>query len=444
LFFAAVLGILLLQPRIEVSDSDAEAYLLGAQSLREGRGYVDRLGDPLNHWPPGYSMLLSLTPEPKLAALVLNYIAFGIAVVLLESLARFSGWTRVQAAALSTALGFGLLRHLAVAAKPDILSYALFLLGIHMYLRDESRWRILACFVWAALIPLKLVALVFAPGVLLSSMCRQGAAPFLKARWKECLIAGCFWLLFFGGSLLFNQVTIHAWVAASHAQPTLESLANEAIRFGTSFFRAGLACWYGSIRPLSIMIPFALVLIVGGVCLLGLRRSSRGLDLRWMGASLLALSWMLEGVQQFYADPRLMGYGMLLILVGLEPRSGTIPVWLVYAGVTIGLAVYNSLTVVRLGVNHPQYELVAKQAAQVIPHDQKVYTNTHRILDLHSAIPSQTVATLDGLPVGSWYFEATMPNYDAIARPIGFPPERDVSWIKMASFDGATLYRKGM
>src|SRR5919108_4066466 len=95
LFATSVLGIFLLQSRIAVTDRDAEAYVVGARSLREGKGYVDTAGIPLNHWPPGYSMLLSVGPEAKTTALFLNYLAFGLAMVLLYNLALYAGWSWV-------------------------------------------------------------------------------------------------------------------------------------------------------------------------------------------------------------------------------------------------------------------------------------------------------------------------------------------------------------
>ncbi len=442
LLLVAVFGISILQPRIAVSDSDAEAYLLGATSFHETNGYVDRLGAPLNHWPPGYSFLLSLAPNHKFASLAINYLAFGVATALLWRLAVYSGWTCVQALAVSLAFGFGFLRHLAVEAKPDILTYAIFLLGIRVYLYDKPVWRMIAHFFWASLIPVKFIAVVFTPGVLLGALCRQRARRFSAAQWKECVVAGCLWLLFLGGTILFNELTIHAWIEASHKGPSLASIVGEAARFSTGFLRTGLACWYGSIRSLDVLGPFAFVLTLGVFSLASLKPSLAGADLRWIGLSVLGLSWVLECVRQFYADPRLMGYGMLLILLGCVPRPSGTRVWLAYAIGSIGLATANSFSVVRFGVNHPQYEFVAKEVIGVVPRGEMLYTNAHRILDVHAGIPSQTVKNLEGLPSGAWYFEVVLPNYDAIAQPIGSPAARDSSWMMKTSFEGATLYRK--
>jgi hypothetical protein len=437
-----VFGISILQPRIAVSDSDAEAYLLGATSFRERNGYVDRLGEPLNHWPPGYSFLLSLAPNPKFASLVVNYLAFGLATVQLWSLAVYSGWTCGQALAVSLAFGFGFLRHLAVEAKPDILTYALFLLGLRLYLNERRRWRMLAYFFWASLIPVKFIAVVFTPGVLLAALFRQHATRFLTTQWKECVVAGCLWLFFLGATILFNEFTIHAWIGASHKEASLASILGELAQFSTGFLRSGLACWYGSIRPLAILGPFVIVVILGLVSLASLQPSLAGVDLRWMGLCVLGLSWALECVRQFYADPRLMGYGIMLILFGFVPRQTATRMWLAYAVATIILATANSFSAVRLGVNHPQYELVAKEVRRIVPARELVYTNAFRVLDVHAGIPSQTVRTLEGLPSGAWYCEVTLPNYDAITQPIGSPPRRDTSWVVTASFEGAILYRK--
>jgi hypothetical protein len=382
-------------------------------------------------------MLLSVGPEAKTAALFLNYLAFGLAMVLLYNLALYAGWSWVQATAMSLALGFGPLRDFAVAAKPDILTYALFLTGMLMYLRDRPSWRLVAYFLWSALIPIKFIAVIFLPGILFAEMCRG-----LRGLWAEYALAFVVWLSFVVISLGFNYLTIGSWMSPSHPNPTISSLMLEAGRFATSFLRTGLASWYGSIRPLVILIPFSCVLLLGTVCIATLRPSPGAVTLRCMGISLLALSWVLECVRSFYADPRLMGYGMMLVMLGFSPRPASARIWCIYAAATVGLATYNSLTVVRLGVNHPQYERIATEVAELVPSGQMLYTNARRILDVHVDIRSKDVSTLADLQYGAWYFEATLPNYDAIDRPITFPAQRDGSWMKVAELEGGTLYRK--
>src|SRR5688572_16118707 len=87
IFLASVLGIWLLHPRIGIPDVDAHASIIGAHSLKRGHGYRDLHNAPLNHWPPGYSWLISLARNPVMAAQVINYLSFGGAVAMLFLLA---------------------------------------------------------------------------------------------------------------------------------------------------------------------------------------------------------------------------------------------------------------------------------------------------------------------------------------------------------------------
>ena len=89
-----------LHPRIGVRDGDAFAYITGAMSLRAHQGYVDLSGHALNHWPPGYSWWLSQFSQPLLAAQMVNYFTFGLAVAALFWNARGARWTVETAVAL--------------------------------------------------------------------------------------------------------------------------------------------------------------------------------------------------------------------------------------------------------------------------------------------------------------------------------------------------------
>ena len=440
------LAISCLQPNISINDCDAEAYLMGAQSLRDGKGYVDTFGGPINNWPPGYSFILSLTSQPKIASLIINYVSFGVAIVFLYILAMQSGWPRIQGLALALAIGFGFLYHLAVEAKPDILTYALFLVGVKIYYHGEFHWRLLGCFLLAALIPIKYIALAFVPGILLADLCRMGISELIRR--KECIMAGCFWMLFVIGTMLFNHSQIHGRLA-THSYtmlPTPLSLVTELECFTkgniVGFFRAGVVCWYGSIRAPIVLVPYVIVLAVGLASLVILKASPDGASLRWAGLGVLSLSWVLQWVLQFYADQRLLGYGMLLILLGFRPRTNAVCLWPSYAVSTFILTVYNTCSTVHLGINHPQYRLVAKEASHYITRGKAVFTNAKHILDVQENIPSQTVENLKRTPNGAYYLEVTLPNYDAIDQPIGIPCLRDKSWEKVASFQGGTLFQK--
>src|SRR5262245_57052337 len=64
---------------IGITDMDAYAYIKGAQSFRRGSGYINSDGSPLNHWPPGYSLLLSRFRDPLWASYWVNALSLSVA-----------------------------------------------------------------------------------------------------------------------------------------------------------------------------------------------------------------------------------------------------------------------------------------------------------------------------------------------------------------------------
>jgi hypothetical protein len=440
-FIAALLGICVLHPRIGIVDVDAHACIIGAQSLRAGQGYRDLHGTPLNHWPPGYSFMLSLAPRPIIAAQVINYAAFAGAVAMLAVLAARAGWPRRFALAFATAFGFGLLRILASMAKPDILTFFVFFFAAWLYLEKGSRGRLLGCFLWSSLIPIKLIAVVFAPGVLFVDWWLSGNRNFWS-RLPQHLVAGLCWLLFLGGTVAFNHFTIHSWSSSSYLEPTIPGLFHELKRFGDGLFLGFLATWYGRARTPEMWIAIIATLGLALAALVTLQRSEHGRWLRWMGAGVLGMSWLLESVRLFYADPRLMGYGVFLLLLGFVPRGRSVKIWLVYAGAAVALAVFNAATTVSTGTNHRAYEQLGRQIAAIRLPEGPVVSNSFHILDVHAGIPTRPIEFLEKVPRGTIYVEVTLPNYNSVASTVLPAPRRDSSWVEIAALDGATVYQK--
>jgi hypothetical protein len=78
LFFGfSVLFMFLLHPRLGIRDGDAFAYIMGGALCGLGAEYRSLIGEAFNHWPPGYSLLLSLFPDPSGAG-TLHYVGCGI------------------------------------------------------------------------------------------------------------------------------------------------------------------------------------------------------------------------------------------------------------------------------------------------------------------------------------------------------------------------------
>lgn len=441
IFLASVLGIWLLHPRIGIPDVDAHASIVGAHSLKRGHGYHDLHGAPVNHWPPGYSWLISLAPNPVIAAQVINYLAFGGAVTMLFVLALHTGWPARLAVSFAVAFGFGLPRLLACMSKPDILTFFVFLLGAWLYVEKGKFGRLLACFLWSALIPLKLIAVVFAPGVLLADGWLNGNRNFWS-RLPQHIIAGSFWLLFLSATLAFNYFTIHTWSSPSYVDPSVIGFMNEIKRFGSALFVGILAVWYGPIRGLHVVVPVVITIWLGVAALSTVKTSPSGKPLLAMGIGILVTSWLLETVRLYYADARLMGYGILLVLLGFVPGGRSIWLWHLYALATLALAIYNVTTTTSVGTNHRAYEQVARRIAAVRLPEGPIVSNSFHILDVHAGIPTRPAVSLDQVPRGTIYVEITLPNYDTLAKTVGPAPAVDSSWREIASVEGARIYQK--
>ncbi len=439
--FTIIIACLLL-PRIGITDVDAESYFLGARSLAQGRGYVDDFGIHLNHWPPGYSWLLSWWADPKPAALVINIICLGAAVALSAALALRNGWSLLQGLSVSLVLGFGLFLNIAGFAKPDILNYTVCLAAVLIYGSGSFAGRVAGSILCSVLIPIKMIAVTFAPALLLAELIELGFRPFFRSRWREVIIAGLAWAACLGWLLWYNARTLQQAAPETHIPATLHTVLGEAWMFCQSFFREGLATWYGSIRPLPVLLPFALVVVLGLACVASLRRGQSWSFLFKAGAAMLALSWAMEFYRDYGAGPRLMGYGMLFMMIGARPLIQSTPLWAAYAAATIIFAIANHLTTGMLGLNHPAYETAAKEAAARLPPDTIVYTNAWRLLEIHAEHRSVSTTDLASLPPGSWYWRVSLPNFDAIMRPVADPPVMDASWKEQARLSSGTLYRR--
>lgn len=431
----------LVQPRLGVTDCDAEAYVMGARSLRAGLGYIDLAGNHLNHWPVGYSWILSLFPIAQNAAWLINLLSLGVATLFILLLTARVGWPFWQRIALALIFGTGFFAHLSFYVKPDVLSYAVFLVGVWFYLRDGRANRIIGLVLCAFLIPIKLIAVTFAPALLFSDLVALKWRVFFRKRQWELGIGLLCWLLGLGAVLLHNHFSLHGMTPESYGSPLIGIVLGEARRFVGDFFRAGLAIWYGSIRELRILIPVALVAVLGLACVSSLRRNRAVFVPLLIGSAVLSLSWMMELYRVFYASPRLMGYGMVIMLLGYIPRKRFTAMWLIYGVAVACLTAYNQTAIVSLGINYPMYEQTAQEVAANVPGETKVvYTNTAHLLDLHANRLSKLTTNLEALPSGSIYWYADMPNLDAINQPIVKLAAPD--WPQIKQFANGSLYRK--
>jgi hypothetical protein len=351
-----------------------------------------------------------------------------------------AGWLRGDRVLLGSILGFGFLYDLASVAKPDIICYAGFLGSVLCYGGDR-RWRIAGLAVAAALVPFKMIAVTFAPALLFADLATLRLGKFVRERWVEVLYGFAFWCLCLGLVMVHNYSSLGAVTVKSVSDSSFTAFANEILRFCTSFFRNGVVIWYGSLRGAEILIPVGVVLVIGCGCLTTLRRHSAGGAMWLLGFVVLGLSWALELYGVYDAAPRLMGYGMILVLLGLRPVPRVRWLWLTYACAVIALTAYNRIDKTDLGLNHPMYVDAANEVRNAISSKTDVvYTNTFRLLDTLEGIASREVADFDRVPRGALYWHSSLPKPDVMIQPGGSSPLPE--WPVVSILSTGTLYRR--
>lgn len=426
-------------PRISVLDEDGYAYIMGARSLHEGNGYRGLTGEAFNHWPPGYSLLLSVFPNAISAAMVINYLSFGVAVGSLYYLLRHSGWTWQAAGGLSAALAAGFFRSLANIVHADIFSYALFLVAICAV----TMWRqsrLLPSLAWAFLIPIKFIAVVFLPPALLADRIASIRNWRGVVRWYLPGLLAC--SAGIASILIFNYVTIRTWIPRSHEYTSLKMLFAGARTFLISIPREFLFGWHGSVTAPFPHIAFPACLILAAVCLISLRPAPDGKWFVVYGVLCLVCSGLLLGVRWFEPSVRLVGYGLIVLFLGFRPRRWANPIWLLYGFISLAIACVNAVTVNSLGSNDPRY---AELAAQVRPYHEGakiVATNSFHLLDLHANIPSVPVTDYGNAAPYDSFLWVTLPSFDPGASPVTTIERPGPDWCEKKKFVGGILFSR--
>jgi len=396
------------------------------------------MGEPLNHWPPGYSLLLSPFPDPITAALVLNYLSFGAAVGLLYYLLRRVGWSWQAGLGASVALGSGFFRLLANEAHADIVSYALFFVAACLVIRSGKRtWPAL---IWALLVPIKLIAVVFLPPAI--------AADGLDAErdWKRLLSAYALpvilTILAVGSILMFNLITVGTLVPSSHESSSLQVLSQGARSFVVSIPRTFLFDWHGPVREPFPRLAFATCMILCGICLFSLRPTKAAKWFRLYGLAFLICSAALLCVRSFDPSARLVGYGLIMLALGFSPREWANGVWLFYGAASLATAVVNARTVNSLGVNDPRYAALAAEFRAKYEGSSVVATNSFHILDLHADIPSVPISNYSELKPYQLFFWVTLPRYDAVTTSVTTLPHPGSDWCEEQQLSGGVLFAR--
>jgi hypothetical protein len=427
-----------MQPRLGILDADGYAYAMGARDIRAGLGYRGLMGDPFNHWPPGYSLILSLFADPVGAAWVINGLSFGATLGLLYLLARRHDWTWAAALGLSAGLGAGFFRIVASDVHADILTYAVFLGGL--ILATARPARTLPAIAWSVLIPIKFIAVAFLPPAVLADFV---AAP--KDVWglvRRYLPGGLIAIAITAAVLVYNQVTIGTWMSASHASSSLRDLIAGAKGFVISIPREFLFGWYGSLAGLLPKLFFGASMVLLAICALSLKPSANGRWLRWYGAGFLVCCVVLLCVRSFDPSVRLSAYGLVALLVGMRPLRWANWAWLLYGLVALAAAGVDAATTNDLGANDPRYAQLASQVGAYDKDRDVVASNAYHLLDLHAGIPSAPVSDYADAAPYKLFFWVTLPSYDAVATTVAPMPAPPAGWCKVRQFEGGALYQR--
>jgi len=423
LFCFAVPFMFLLHPRLAIRDGDGYAYIMGARSLRQGTGYRSLAGVGFNHWPPGYSILLSAFRDPVRAALVLNYLFFGVTVGLLYYLLRQFGWDWQAALGFTVSLGSGFFRLITNEAHADILTYALFFTTIALAVRGPDRS--LPGLIWAFLIPIKLIALTFLPPALVAD------AVVKRERWKSLLRsyapAAIVTAIAVMGVMVFNALTVGTF-ASSNAKSSAGTLVWGVDRFVVSIPRDFLFDWHGTVSAPFPKVALAICILLAGTCFASLRPAQDGGWLRVYGVSFFICTWLLLSLRFFDPSVRLTGYGLIVLLMGFRPLKWARGVWLLYGLVSLVVGMTNGMTVNCLGSNDPRYAQLASEFRSYYRGADIVATNSFHILDLHANIASIPVENYGEAEHYQKFFWVTLPEFDALPVTVTPMPPPSPEW----------------
>ncbi len=431
-----VVGIYLLHRQLAVRDVDGFAYIIGARSIHMGEGYRSLTGDPLNHWPPVYSLLLSPFSDQVVAATVVNYLSYGVVLGLLYYLLCRSKWSWQSSLGLTLGLGSGFFRLLANSAHADILTYAVFLIGLGI----AQRSRLWSSVVLSLLIPIKLITVVFLPAFIGSDLIASRFDPKrLFASYYPAAIVSIAGVL---GILLFNKATSDGWVPATYGETTLKSFYAGIYGFLYSIPREFLFDWHGTLHsalPIALFLTCAALLSAAAFAM---RLTPAGAWYVAFGLLFIIGSGLLLLVRAFTPHVRLLAYGPIAIFIGMRPQPWANRLLLFYGLISLGTGVLNALTVDSLGSMDPRYRQLAVEVAGSQDDRSVIATNSFHILDLHANIPSIPVKDYGEASGFKRFLWVTLPNFDPLARTVTPMDRPGPGWCETANFAGGVLFKR--
>ena len=434
----SIVFIFLLHPRLGIRDVDDYSYIMGARSLHLGTGYRGLTsGEHFNHWPPGYSLLLSPFPNPVTAALILNYLSFGATVGLLYYLLRRSEWNWQAALGFTLVLASGFFRLLANEVHADILTYALFFAAVCLAIRGSRR--IWPGLIWALLIPVKFIATTFLPAAFAADTLtkRQDWKSLVRSYIPAAITAA----VCLGAVLAFNVRTT-GMPTPVQDRPSLGTFTTAAKVFVTQIPRAMPFNWHGTVFAPFPRIAFPICMLLAIVCLCSLRGTPNGKWLRVYGIACVCGCGFLLFVGDYQPVPRLVGYGLIVLVAGFRPQKWANRVWLLYGLVSLAVGITNGVTVNSLGSNDPRYAQLAAEFSSHYVSSDVVATNSFHILDLHANIASVPVADYPEADRYKEFFWVTLPSFDAVASSVAKMAPPAAGWCEERKFSGGILFHR--
>jgi hypothetical protein len=441
---------------IAVGDIDAITYIEGAHSLQAGSGYRLVSGEPIVTWPPGYSAILSVIPaHPLVSAAVVNGLAFAVASTALFLLAMRFGWRLWPAAAVTVVFSAGLLREVAVFAKPDILTFAVFFVGLGLYLSASSAWgRVSILLAMSAAIWIKFLFLVVVPAFLAGRCFESWRRGKLRQELGETVVSLLGWGAALAGVMLFNIGRAGEAIPADHRAASLFGFAAELGELAFSICRGFLFAWYGSVRSPILLATFGLALTLAALTLSRLRYRPQNRQVFVTGFVVIALLIGLLMIRRYDAQARTFGYGLVLLILACPGSFGIdrrpLPGRLAWIGqaalggwvaLLAATALANPILVESRGLNYPRYAALADAALASGRLPKTILaSNAFHLLDVHSAVATRHENAFPVERSERHYLRVDLPNFDAIMRPIPTPPSVPPGWVADVEFDGATLY----
>jgi hypothetical protein len=434
----SILFLSFLHPRIGIRDWDGWSYLIGAMSLHKGNGYRDPEGNPLNRWPIGYSFVLSLFSDPVRGAQVVNYLSYGVAIAFLYLLLRRRGWTWQSALGLTVTLGAGFFRLLATMVHADILTYAVFFAAL--FFVTHGGGRSLPGSAWAGLFAFKFIAILFLPPAIvadwLTLRLRPGA---LVRRYLPAVLATAAAVVFI---LVFDFLTERSLIPAGHESLTLENLARAGRSFVLNSFRAFIFDWYGSVRTPFGTGAFAICLILIALCLASLRAKAQGRWLRVYGVTWLVCAALLLLVRWYETSPRLVGYGMIALILGFNPTKRANWLWMMLGTASLLTGLVNGMTVNSSGGNDGRYAAVAKQLRDYYRGEDVIATNSTVFIYADAKVAEVDDPVLAQTQDFRKFLWVTLPQYDGVQEMVAASPRPGRGWCEERRFTGAVLFAR--